>query len=105
MPFLSICVFACLLPFLLVRLRMSLPHGHSKTTTLVAGLRSTGMVAPLETDGPFTSDGGIPFMPWDVEAALPIWADAWSCSISEVDRSIRLNLRKLVSTLDQLHAE
>ncbi|WP_105374332.1 Qat anti-phage system TatD family nuclease QatD [Neorhizobium huautlense] len=58
-----------------------------------------------ETDGPFTSDGGIPFMPWDVEAALPIWADAWSCSISEVDRSIRLNLRKLLSTLDQPHAE
>jgi len=28
------------------RLRMGLPHGHRKTTTLVAGLRNTGMVAP-----------------------------------------------------------
>jgi transposase len=28
------------------RLRMGFPHGHRKTTTLVAGLRKTGMVAP-----------------------------------------------------------
>jgi transposase len=34
------------------RLRMGFPHGHRKTTTLVAGLRSTGMVAPLVIDGP-----------------------------------------------------
>ena len=29
------------------RLRMGFPHGHRKTTTLVAGLRMTGMVAPM----------------------------------------------------------
>lgn len=29
------------------RLRMGYPHGHRKTTTLVAGLRMTGMVAPM----------------------------------------------------------
>jgi hypothetical protein len=28
------------------------PHGHWKTTTLVAGLRRTGMVAPMVLDGP-----------------------------------------------------
>lgn len=28
------------------------PHGHRKTTTLVAGLRMTGMVAPMVLDGP-----------------------------------------------------
>ena len=27
------------------RLRMGYPHGHRKTTTLVAGLRMSGMVA------------------------------------------------------------
>ncbi|EFM61187.1 transposase [Brucella sp. NF 2653] len=32
-------------------LRMGLPHGHRKTTTLVAGLRNTGIVAPLVIDG------------------------------------------------------
>ena len=34
------------------RLRASIPHGHWKTTTLVAGLRNTGMVAPMVLDGP-----------------------------------------------------
>lgn len=34
------------------RLRMGFPHGHRKTTTLVAGLRMTGMVAPMVLDGP-----------------------------------------------------
>jgi hypothetical protein len=34
------------------RLRMSLPHGHVKTTTFIAGLRNTGMVAPFVIDGP-----------------------------------------------------
>ena len=34
------------------RLRMGVPHGHWKTTTFVAGLRSTGMMAPFVIDGP-----------------------------------------------------
>jgi hypothetical protein len=34
------------------RLRAGVPHGHRKTTTLVAGLRHTGMVAPMVLDGP-----------------------------------------------------
>jgi transposase len=34
------------------RLRMSVPHGHWKTTTFIAGLRRTGMVAPFVIDGP-----------------------------------------------------
>jgi transposase len=38
------------------RLRMGFPHGHRKTTTLVAGLRKTGMVAPMTLDGPVTGD-------------------------------------------------
>ena len=32
------------------------PHGHWKTTTVVAGLRSTGFVAPLVLDGPMTGE-------------------------------------------------
>lgn len=38
------------------RLRMGFPHGHRKTTTLVAGLRMSGMVAPMVLDGPINGD-------------------------------------------------
>jgi transposase len=38
------------------RLRMGVPHGHRKTTTLVAGLRMGGMVAPMVLDGPINGD-------------------------------------------------
>ena len=37
------------------RLRAAIPHAHWKTTTFVAGLRSTGMVAPMVLDGPINS--------------------------------------------------
>lgn len=32
------------------RLRMSVPHGHWKTTTFIAGLRNSGIVAPFVID-------------------------------------------------------
>ena len=35
---------------------MSVPHGHWKTTTIVAGLSATGMVAPFVIDGPINRD-------------------------------------------------
>jgi transposase len=34
------------------RLRASVPHGHWKTTTFVAGLRLNGLTAPMVLDGP-----------------------------------------------------
>lgn len=34
------------------RLRASVPHGHWKTTTFVAGLRLSGFTAPMVLDGP-----------------------------------------------------
>jgi transposase len=36
------------------RLRASVPHGHWKTTTIIAGLRHDGLVAPCVLDGPIT---------------------------------------------------
>jgi len=39
------------------RLRMGFPHGHRKTTTLAAGLRMTGMVAPMVLDARSTAIG------------------------------------------------
>ena len=32
------------------------PHGHWRTTTFVAGLRSGGIIAPLVLDGPMTGE-------------------------------------------------
>lgn len=38
------------------RLRMSVPHGHWKTTTFIAGLRNSGIVAPFVIDCPVNRD-------------------------------------------------
>ena len=38
------------------RRRAGVPHGHWKTTTFVAGLRRSGMVAPWVIDGPMNAD-------------------------------------------------
>jgi transposase len=38
------------------RLRMAVPHGHWKTTTLVAGLGVGGVVAPWVLDGPINGN-------------------------------------------------
>lgn len=35
---------------------MGFPHGRRKTTTLVAGLRMTGMIAPMVLDGPINGE-------------------------------------------------
>jgi transposase len=38
------------------RLRLGFPHGYRKATTLVSGMRMTGMVAPIAIDGPINCD-------------------------------------------------
>lgn len=38
------------------RLVGAIPHGHWKTTTFVAGLRSSGMTAPMVIDGAMNGD-------------------------------------------------
>jgi transposase len=37
------------------RLRAAVPQGHWKTTTFVAGLRLTGIIAPMVLDGPINA--------------------------------------------------
>ncbi len=44
------------------RLRSGVPHGHWKTTTLVAGLRRTGMVAPMVLDGPINRNAFLTYV-------------------------------------------
>jgi len=44
------------------RLVDAAPHGHWRTTTFVAGLRSTGLVAPLVLDGPMNGSAFLAYV-------------------------------------------
>jgi transposase len=44
------------------RLRAGVPHGHWKTTTFVAGLRNSGMVAPMVIDGPINREAFVAYV-------------------------------------------
>ncbi len=50
------------------RLGASIPHGRWKTTTFVAGLRLTGMVAPMVLDGP---NNGLSFQAYVDQVLVP----------------------------------
>ena len=50
------------------RLQASVPHGHWKTTTFLAGLRATGLTAPLVVDGAIN---GELFLGWVVHHLVP----------------------------------
>jgi transposase len=50
------------------RLRSAVPHGHWKTTTFIAGLRLTGIVAPMVLDGPIN---GRSFQIWVDRVLIP----------------------------------
>lgn len=50
------------------RLRVGIPHGHWKTTTFVAGLRRTGMIAPMVLDGPIN---GVAFQAYVDQVLVP----------------------------------
>lgn len=50
------------------RLRAAIPRGHRKTTTFVAGLRNTGMVAPMVLDAPIN---GIAFQAYVDQVLVP----------------------------------
>ena len=50
------------------RLRASVPHGHWKTTTFVAGLRLSGLTAPMVLDGPIN---GVSFQAYVDQVLVP----------------------------------
>ncbi len=47
---------------------MAVPHGHWKTTTLIAGMRSSGVVAPFVIDSPVNR---LIFEAWVEQALVP----------------------------------
>ncbi len=50
------------------RLVAAVPHGHWRTTTFIAGLRQSGVIAPLVLDGPMT---GAAFRAYIEQALAP----------------------------------
>jgi transposase len=44
------------------RLRAGLPHGHWRTTTFVAGLRLSGIDAPMVIDGPINGESFLAYV-------------------------------------------
>ncbi len=52
------------------RLRSGIPRGHWKTTTFVAGLRLTGMVAPMVLDGPMNRSAVLAYVTQVLAPAL-----------------------------------
>ena len=52
------------------RLVDAAPHGHWKTTTFLAGLRATGIVAPLVLDGPMTGEAFLAYVEQFLAPAL-----------------------------------
>ena len=60
------------------RLVDAAPHGHWRTTTFVAGLRGTGVVAPLVLDGPMT---GAVFLAYVERVLIPALAAKPGCTV------------------------
>src|SRR5437868_11332868 len=50
------------------RLVGAMPHGHWRTTTFIAGLRQSGIIAPMVLDGPIT---GATFRAYVEQALTP----------------------------------
>ncbi|MDB5971105.1 MAG: hypothetical protein JWQ90_3555 [Hydrocarboniphaga sp.] len=51
-----------------------------------------------ETDGPFAQIDGVAAKPWDAHRATEGLAELWGMSISDADRLLHANLRRLVGT-------
>ncbi len=55
------------------RLHAAIPWGHWKTTTFVAGLRTTGLSAPMVLDGAMNGDAFKAYVsPFELDRYLPI---------------------------------
>ncbi|MCC8952707.1 IS630 family transposase [Bradyrhizobium sp. Pear77] len=52
------------------RCRAAVPHGHWKTTTFTAGLRSDGLIAPLVLDGPMDGDAFLAYVEQSLAPSL-----------------------------------
>jgi len=72
---------------------MGFPHGHRKTTTLVAGLRMTGMVAPMVLDGPINGDW---FEAYVRQVLVPVLRRGDIVIMDNLSSHKRASVRKLI---------
>jgi transposase len=72
---------------------MGFPHGHRKTTTLVAGLRTTGMVAPMVLDGPINGDW---FEAYVRQVLMPVLRRGDIVIMDNLSSHKRASVRKLI---------
>jgi len=72
---------------------MGFPHGHRKTTTLVAGLRTTGMVAPMVLDGPINGDW---FEAYVRQVLVPVLRRGDIVIMDNLSSHKRASVRKLI---------
>src|SRR5690349_10319350 len=59
------------------RLVVSVPHDHWRTITLVAGLRSSGVTAPLALDGPLIGAGFVVYVEQMLTPTLALTPQVW----------------------------
>jgi transposase len=72
---------------------MGFPHGHRKTTTLVAGFRTTGMVAPMVLDGPINGDW---FEAYVRQVLVPVLRRGDIVIMDNLSSHKRASVRKLI---------
>ena len=79
---------------------MGFPHSHRKTTTLVADLRMTGMVAPMALDGPINGDW---FEAYVTQVLVPncgpVTSSSWTTSPSHKRVSVRERIEATGATI------
>jgi hypothetical protein len=84
------------------RLMAAVPQGHWKTTTFVAGLRQSGIVAPLVLDGPMTGAAFCAYVEQFLRARSPA---PGGMALSGREAAVRRrSLQDLVATLGELRA-
>jgi transposase len=75
------------------RLRASVPHGHRKTTTFIAGLRLTGLTAPMVLDGPIN---GVWFQAYVDQVLVPTLAPGDIVVIDNLGSHKGVGVRKAI---------
>ena len=74
-------------------LRMGFPHGHRNTTTLVAGHRLDGMIAPMVLDGPINGDW---FEAYVAQVLLPALRPGDTVIMDNLSSNKRASVRAMI---------
>ena len=77
------------------RLRMSVPHGHWKITTLIAGLRLDGIVAPFVIDCPTNREV---FETWIARVLVPELRDGDTVVMDNLSSHKGPRVRELIES-------